>query len=987
MDPVSRLCAIDAVYVMTYHLSSVMKKTRSEVISGVAQIGEEIPRATRSLSSIFLHESVILCKCLSVMESLVEYHSYWEIICSSSLVSFHTILSPELHLTVENIDSVFIVCRLLAIMQKLCFYQSTATSISSERDVVHSLSRLILDGNSIVTQQVVSQRCMKYKNLILPYSGNTIQTLAVLCVDYLSLFDDCRISLIDCGISETLFQCLYQMESSHYLLTPPTDTTTSDASSSSLPPPPQLVPIEKLKLKSKERSARRSSHDNVITTLLIDILYNLSCKSSEALYTSLFQVSDVTISHVLVNCLLTFWSQAHDDLSNKILAIMLRCGVGQISRRQSSEDVKRKLSMDPWLTLISTEQVPFLSDMVSFQPPATLQWTIDQDSLSFAQMIACSAIFSLVTKHGAAKTSLVELCQTESMESYELECSPASFFFTLESFCLQYQEAALLMAEIFSWDEILYRYFSPRFAKILLQVLSNENLVSRCAVVRIFGCGILHSEGTRLQTLQGFSLTPQFARYLEEVLLVCLETVLTETSPDYIVTQQSAVVERYLEEVRRTDALIFSGETVVNAIALISALFDNRHGNRSPQLLSPFDPTCDQLLDLPLNSPQEISLQTSCCRAVLAVLSGMWERLGDLTNFSDPIVQAMWSAVLTLSSEKQSAEVLLVNGVVDVMKNWIHSLVAMKPQPEPTNQQPEDTAPNSPPKDLLLCAFQVLRSILIGFEESSAHLILLNDHILCDLTEFLYRPPLPSSSASLPREVIIHILHSLSSTSTHSTVLLSSKSSSLSPETQTQHHVEGQEQQQEESQPFDYALVDWISEEIIGSLADKGTAVDDCGMSYQLITMRRMICLLCNLSRVPGAPLRMLTHSTLIRSLSTVLTSELNSAPPPPPLSPAKKSSNSDVSSSDALWSMPDPSGTPSPPRDLENGSLLTVTLSLLNALAPSMYLLNQVASLQILPSDLLESLLLIASESTNILHIDQVSSPFALSLSLTCDW
>jgi hypothetical protein len=460
-----------------------------------------------------------------------------------------------------------------------------------------------------------------------------------------------------------------------------------------------------------------------------------------------------------------------------------------------------------------------------------------------------------------------------------------------------------------------------------------------------------------------------------------------EASPDYIVTQQSHSVERYLDQVKNSAAAvasIFPGETVVNAIAVISTLLDDRHHHAAAATSSPpLELSSTQLLDLPLTSPQEISLQSSCCRAVLAVLSGMWERLKDMTDFSDVIVQAMWSAILTLSQEKQSAEVLLVNGVVDVMKNWIHSLVSMSPPPQSPQAEPSA-------KDLLLCAFQVLRNILIGFEEYSAHLIFLTDHIICDLTEFLYRPSHTSLASPSPlphREVILHILHSLSSTSTHSAALLNSK-----PEGES----EGQGDETQQLPLLDHALLDWLCDEIINSLAPvppppsptAGAAPTLAGESgrvrYQPITVRRMICLLCNLSRVPGAPLRMLTNSTLLRSLSNSLISSLT--PAPAPLSPSKKFSSSDA---DALWSMSDLSGSPSPgppspSQDLENGSHLTVTLSLLSALAPAMYLLSPEASQQLLPNDLLESLLLIASESTNILHIDQVLLPPPSSC-LTC--
>jgi hypothetical protein len=469
MDPVSRLCTIDAVFILAKNLTTSTSQISYEVISAIEKVGEEIPRAVSSLSCLFLHESVTLCKTLSVIESLVECSSYWDIICSSCLPSFYAILTPEIHLEVETIDSVFIVTRLLVILQKLCFNSSTASVISSQGEVVHALTQLILNGNSIANRQtVVSSRCMNSKNLILPYSGNTIQTLAVLCIDYLSIFDDCRLSLIDCGVCHTLFQCMYDMESSRFYLS---SAAPAAPSSDSVEPPTlddtveeemQVAPIEILRKKSIESDKRASSPDNVITTLLIDILYHLSCKSSPAIYQSLFQSSDrptspspAVFSHVLMNCLLSLWHESPEDLSRKILPIVMRCGVGRTNESQTTETVKRKLTEPPWSTLTNTQQIPLFCGIVSFQQPPFdgRQWKMDQPSLTFAQRISCSAILSLVTQFPACKTAIIDLCQEERVK---LDSSK-TFFSVLESFCLQFEEAALLMAEIFSWDEMHYR--------------------------------------------------------------------------------------------------------------------------------------------------------------------------------------------------------------------------------------------------------------------------------------------------------------------------------------------------------------------------------------------------------------------------------------------------------------------------------------------------------------------------------------------------
>lgn len=905
MDPVSRLCAIDAVFILTYRLKDLGTHITQEVLSAVEKIGEEVSRAVNSLSSIFLHESVLLCRTLSILESLVECHYYWEIICTSCLPAMCPILSPDIHLQVVNIDSVFIVTRLLVILQKLCFFASTAKIISSELPLVHSLAQLLLTGNSIATTQNVISRCLKWKNLVLPYSGNTIQTLAVLCLDYLSLFNECRVELIESRICETLFQCLYQMEYTRY-------TTSTSDEKDSLETELQLVPIEKLKIKSSTNA--KSSYD-VISTLLVDILYNLSCVSSDCLYQSLFQVADTTISHVLMNCLLTLWSSSFDNISRKILAIMIRCGVGKVdgtaeASTSTSTLVKNKLSCDPWLTLITTEQIAFLCDILTFQQdsPDKTPWKMDQLSLSFAQRIACSSLFWLVSNNQQCKAAFITLCELESCDS-----NPnLNFFLRLESFCRQYQEAMLLMSEIFRWPEIHYKYCSSGFLHLMLQVLSAQDIVARCAVVRIFGSGILHNEESKKKTLNGIFLNPPLAQYFEEVLLVCLETVLTMTSPDYIVTQQSSNVEGYLTEVRENNLPIFPGETVVNAIAIIAALLQSRrNSNNQPS----FDPMYTTLSDLPLNSSQEISLQTSCCRAVLAVL----ETSKDLVDGSDPIVQAMWEALLLLSSWKQSAEVLLVNGVVDVMKNWIHSLVSMKIEQRGATHQS---------RDLLLCAFQVLRCILIGFEDYSAHLILLNDHILNDLTGYLY-----NSESTLHTEILIHILHSLSTTTTHSSCLLNSK-----------------------NLPLDVTLIDWLCKQVIDSLSSTTNP-------YQSITVSRMISLLSNLSRVEGASEQILSNSSLLQSLSNSLTTELASTPAP---------QVTGDQSNGTMWTVQQDYSPVVPPTP-DTTSLVSVILSLFHSIAPAMYLLSDETSMHVLPSDLLNTFLIIAGESTNILHIDQV--------------
>jgi hypothetical protein len=211
-------------------------------------------------------------------------------------------------------------------------------------------------------------------------------------------------------------------------------------------------------------SCDKTSPDNVITTLLVDILYHLSCKPSDSISQALFPVSADTISttvtpsafsYVLMNCLLSLWHESPEDLSRKVLPIVIRCGVGAVYDSQSSGAAKSKLTEDPWVTLIATQQVPLFCGIVCFQQPPFdgRQWKIDQHSLSFAQRIACSALLALVTKSSACKAMVIELCQDERVK---LDTSK-TFFSLLEAFCLEYEEAALLMAEIFSWNEMHYR--------------------------------------------------------------------------------------------------------------------------------------------------------------------------------------------------------------------------------------------------------------------------------------------------------------------------------------------------------------------------------------------------------------------------------------------------------------------------------------------------------------------------------------------------
>jgi hypothetical protein len=479
----------------------------------------------------------------------------------------------------------------------------------------------------------------------------------------------------------------------------------------------------------------------------------------------------------------------------------------------------------------------------------------------------------------------------------------------------------------------------------MLQVLTSDNIVARCAVVRIFGSGVLHSESTRQQTIREITLTPSVAQHLEEVLLVCLETVLTLSSSDYIVSQQSPTVSGFLSEVANSDAPISSGETVIGAVALISSLLETRRPSvpsgasaSSPAL---YDPSYSQLTDFALNSQQEVSLQTSCCRAILAVLTGMWERLSEMTNNSDTaVVHAMWAVLLSLSSGKQSAEVLLVHGVVDVMKNWIHSL---------TSPCPPDSLSS---RDLLLSAFQILRSILIGFEESAAHLILLSDGILFDLTEYLYR----ETASTAHVELIIHILHCLSTTTANATQLLNISKSPLSVSTVTA-----------TDDCLDYRLVDWLCGEVIRSLSIDERE-EKRPSQLQPISVSRMVCLLCNLSRVKGVSERILSNSSLLEALKRSLVSEATSS------SPKRASSVDSEVSNGPLWSINDVSNSlTSPMTMVQSTSLLGVILSLLNAIAPSMYLMDSEMARQVLPLDLLPSLLFVAAESTNILHIDQV--------------
>jgi hypothetical protein len=509
----------------------------------------------------------------------------------------------------------------------------------------------------------------------------------------------------------------------------------------------------------------------------------------------------------------------------------------------------------------------------------------------------------------------------------------------------------------------------------MLQVLAADNIVARCAVVRIFGSGILHSESSRQQTLQEITITPSVAQQLEEVLLVCLETVLTLSSSDYIVSQQSPVVTRYLSEVMNNSAAVVvvapisAGETVVNAVALVSSLLESRRA--APSMTSLYDPSFIQLIDISLNSTQELSLQSSCCRAVLAVLTGMWERLAEMTNSSTSdlaIVQAMWDVLLSLSSGRQSAEVLLVNGVVDVMKNWIHSLC--------------DSTNTITARDLLLLsAFQVLRSLLIGFEEYAAHLILLTDTVLSDVTEYLYHEM--TSTAHL--ELIIHLLHCLSTSTANSTQLISKPPSpplQLSPFPIATDGV---------TDSVEPSLIDWLCDQIITSLSaekkdqdqDQEKEVEEVEAArvrkhqLQPITISRMICLLCNLSRVKGASERILSNLSLLESLKRSLASEMRSA------SPKRTSSLDSEVSNGPLWSIQELSNSLTSPVP-QATSLLSVTLSLFNSLAPAMYLMDSERALRLLPMDLLPSLLLVASESTDILHIDQVSLASVLSVSLT---
>jgi len=581
-DQVVQLCALDDIRILLSSLSEA--SVTPDACAALRVVCKELQS----------RDYTVQCFALLVVEQSVDISSkFWPVVCEASLSALAECLAVDSHCDNIGIDSVYFVQHSLEILKKICASDQVALEVVSHTTLRENLVTLLIGASDVAERQRVCTESVRSE-----LGGDlSLQLHAIICVNILSTHDSCKQILIASGAVAKLFQCILEYECPRY------DGEEVEASL-----------MKNSRPTGDELSSRQ---ENPLIERVLDTLFNISCKVSDAFRCSLLCEDKA----VLMKFFLERWS-CETNFSEKIVVIIMRCAVSD------HVDFCQPYEYEPWKTLISTEQIFFLYDIIAFENGVFCgkgASCMDEHSVITAQRLACICVRHLIDHH-CCINSLLDLCRINSSSQLLL---------ILESYALQFSEASLLISDIFCWPDVTYKLTSKTFIDTMICVLNSEDMPSKCAAVRIFCSALMRDEDSRRQTLSDVTLSSS-ARSIHKVLSTCFDVIMNGG--------EHSLVDKY----ERIEDLYVHDTVVSGAIVAAALLGTNEY-------LS--DTTGDVT---------EVLYQ--CCRALLFVIKNTYDHMCDHLTMLSSTSEMVWRSLYSFSTCEESAAVLLKQDVFDVLK-------------------------------------------------------------------------------------------------------------------------------------------------------------------------------------------------------------------------------------------------------------------------------------------------------------------------------
>jgi len=691
MDPISRIAALQAFSILARHLEIPSTNPQKSLFNTC--LAKSIHYVCEELSS---NDPVVVVNSLFAIEVLVK--RWGPAICSSGGPHFIRLLDFERHIPDGETDSVFLVERSLSIIEKISHREQIVSQLAAS-EIVDMVVKLVVEGDSIVSRQTLNDEASRSdKNS----DGIQIESVALKCLNNFSKFMSCRENLLKNEVLEPLFQCIIDSRSASRIL------HDEDFSGG---PPHMIKPLP------DDDADRATTYPRLAlqkhTKILIDTLYQLSSCSGSILF-NIF----VKNAEILTHFLLLVWRDYHaTPLSQKVIALLLRAGCGDHMTVPLSDPPVEllhddtTLSTHPWDFLVKTEQLYLLFEMIVFditqqEPNTPIVWELDQHCAVRAKRHAMAAFHSLLIPGSV------------TFDSYRLIvldlCSSRKLLHELEYYAPRSAEAALCLADIFSWPDINFRYASTTFINTMIQILqqgSGSNM-SRCAAVRAMGSAILHSPTSRTTMLAQLP-RPQISKDLNQVITLCLQ-FLTLATEDGGTPEQSE------------KGPLKWPDTLVLGLVLVTALFDK--GRTGPETQY---------------ATEELNLLATSCQGLVSMLRGYVtkrQNCWDDTEELGEVPLSMWRSLLSCSSSPTCASYLLQS--CDVMQ-VVQVSMGLHAQEFSRNV-------NYTPSEDMNMSIQILVNLIDIFPEQTTNQIIQGHKVFPHLSTILLRVFEQSATSSSP---------------------------------------------------------------------------------------------------------------------------------------------------------------------------------------------------------------------------------------------
>ena len=670
-DPIASIMAMDLFGL----LSSVSEFTISE---GILFVCKELsqPRTPG-----------LLMKAMETISQCAQNRHYLAYF-PDSIRDICRLIVPSKHLDTPDLDTVFIVERALVILPQL-----TAGSFFSlkliQGGVLSGLLEIIIEGYTYEERQHVYPICKKKtQHLDLPI-------LALKIIRSLANHEECREALLKSSTSMVLVKVLSL--AGHQIFNGRPLVANCDM---------------------RERESRNNASDAFLVPSLLTVdtaralffsTLSLDVKlAMETLYILCLSPFDSTelFIHYPMACevMVAFWGADATAASsegaigsarggaaptNLATTVLMRLGVGYPSNSLSERGplpytpdagCVPALSRLPWQLLVKTSQIYVLADIIQYNVVSTDAFgihsmtfdssptglvteskdgerprTLDVATIYKGKITAAAAFHAAILADAVCHTPSSASPFGPVRQSVVNLCANQGLFASLESLALRSIEAAFLLSEIFSWEEINFRFATPTFFGTILKMLESTHILLQRTAIKMLFNAVQHSPSSKANVKVHMPRNVAF-RVTRETIKGCLQQLKSRSDPlsAGASTPEASGCVPFSDILAYLRPLPVEGVTqlLLESLVVATCYFDQDLGG-----------------DVNL-SEEEVQSLAVACRGLIEILESVGRNDSTVLSATS---KSLWSALLNLSKIKECAQVLLNTHLLRFLKECLVS--------------------------------------------------------------------------------------------------------------------------------------------------------------------------------------------------------------------------------------------------------------------------------------------------------------------------